>query len=458
MRTSLRLLASATLLSLALSGCNCAGGNDRFGGPYEEAPFLNALPPDDELAEGQHYFVRETWGLELRGDWPPVDFLLQLMEDDPGTFGDQFSRFGFIPDLADDLPYGLKRGTEDPTRVALTCAACHMAELEEGRLWAGLQNRALDLGRFRAEVSQRWFDDGNPPLLSSRGAAKARSVGPGRHDYSPLPYPLAMPVDTPSLFNAGERRALGVYGDSTSLRDELWRHLYRMGSGRSLLDGTPIIPPTEGKVTALADFAGQLKPTSPPEPGNIDQVLRGREVFVEARCNQCHFPGDTAAHGRVVYLRAGPELVPGEDETRPDGAISTSGAVRVWLDGQEAEPLPEGVDPEIAIEAGEALEEREFDWAELWFYTQRGIAPADSSGYGVPDLTGLWLTSPYLHNGAVRDLRQLLTPPGDRDGSWNNRGFEVNRGAWGNDVRGHAFGTELEDGDKNALIAYLLTL
>jgi mono/diheme cytochrome c family protein len=441
-----RLLAALALTGLMVSGCNCSRGDDRLSGPFEEAPFLNAYPPGDELAEGQHYFVFETWGLEERNEWPPVSFMLQLMEDDPGTFGNQFANYGFIPDLADDLPYGFKRGTVDPEKIAPTCALCHMAELEPGRMWAGLPNTNLDIGRFRADVSQRWQQAGNPPLVSRRNADKLRSIGRGREDMSHHTYPLAAPVDFPSLFNAGERTALNALGTSGDLRTEVWRQLYLRGSGKSLLDGTPITLPTEGKVQALTDFLRELKPTAPPEPGNNDQVLRGREVFAEARCNACHFPGDTAAHGTALYLRAGPELIPGEDDTRPDGSVSTSGAVRVWLDGQEAEPLPDEVDPDIAIEAGQALDEREFDWALLWFQVQHGMKVGDSAGYRVPDLTGLWLTAPYLHNGSVENLGQLLTPD-------NRQG-----GPWGRSSRGHAFGQELEGSDKQALIAYLLTL
>ena len=93
--------------------------------------------------------------------------------------------------------------------------------------------------------------------------------------------------------------------------------------------------------------------------------------------------------------------------------------------------------------------------------------------YWAPSLAGVWARSPYLHNGSVRTLRELLTPPDARAKSFH-RGSRVydssqmgytDEGAYvvdtstaGNSNAGHDFGTDLSDVEKRELIEYLKTL
>ena len=99
---------------------------------------------------------------------------------------------------------------------------------------------------------------------------------------------------------------------------------------------------------------------------------------------------------------------------------------------------------------------------------------ADEVGYKARPLNGIWATAPYLHNGSVPNLRELLKR--DRvQGFWvgSNRFDPENVGlsteqtqysSWfdaskdGNRNTGHAFGVDLSPDDKNALIEYLKTL
>jgi hypothetical protein len=94
-------------------------------------------------------------------------------------------------------------------------------------------------------------------------------------------------------------------------------------------------------------------------------------------------------------------------------------------------------------------------------------------------LDGLWMRAPYLHNGSVANLRELLEPEARRARAFYrgndlfdpvNVGFNTNLPSsthlgWlldtrerGNGNQGHAYGTELSSGDKDALIEYLKTL
>ncbi|MEW4570695.1 cytochrome c [Tautonia sp. JC769] len=107
-------------------------------------------------------------------------------------------------------------------------------------------------------------------------------------------------------------------------------------------------------------------------------------------------------------------------------------------------------------------------------------------GYANHPLDGLWARAPYLHNGSVPTLRDLLEPPerrpksfyrgddeydpvrvgfrSDRDTSGDGRRFflfEVGAvgpsGNGGNGNGGHRYGLELDEADKDALVEYLKT-
>ena len=92
-------------------------------------------------------------------------------------------------------------------------------------------------------------------------------------------------------------------------------------------------------------------------------------------------------------------------------------------------------------------------------------------------LTGIWAVGPYLHNGSVASLWELLTPPaaratrfavGHRDFDPVNVGLEVAAGpgrtmfvvdgSVGNGNGGHEYGTGLPEMRRRALLEYLKTL
>jgi hypothetical protein len=101
-------------------------------------------------------------------------------------------------------------------------------------------------------------------------------------------------------------------------------------------------------------------------------------------------------------------------------------------------------------------------------------------GYANAPLDGLWLRAPYLHNGAVPTLRDLLEPSSKRPAKFY-RGYDVfdqkkvgfvsdvaeengrkyflyDTAEPGNSSKGHegkSYGTELSDADKDALVEYL---
>ena len=103
---------------------------------------------------------------------------------------------------------------------------------------------------------------------------------------------------------------------------------------------------------------------------------------------------------------------------------------------------------------------------------------ARTLAYKARPLNGIWATAPYLHNGSVRSLYDLLLPPGQRPTSFwvGNREFDPvhvgfvsvaqGPGSWfrttdegGNSNRGHDYGnSNFNEVDRMALIAYMKTL
>jgi hypothetical protein len=97
--------------------------------------------------------------------------------------------------------------------------------------------------------------------------------------------------------------------------------------------------------------------------------------------------------------------------------------------------------------------------------------------YRARPLNGIWATPPYLHNGSVPSLYQLLLPTARRDrifftGDWEFDPKRVGVGTTspfpgatvfdtrlpGNSNAGHEYGAGLNDADRMALIEYLKTL
>jgi hypothetical protein len=110
----------------------------------------------------------------------------------------------------------------------------------------------------------------------------------------------------------------------------------------------------------------------------------------------------------------------------------------------------------------------------------RKPSAAGEGAYEARVLHGIWATAPYLHNGSVPNLWELLTLPKDRKTTFKvgslmfdqkNVGFAVNESPFGkgdftvdpenangNGNAGHAYGTDLSEADRWALIEYLKKL
>lgn len=93
--------------------------------------------------------------------------------------------------------------------------------------------------------------------------------------------------------------------------------------------------------------------------------------------------------------------------------------------------------------------------------------------YWAATLSGVWARSPYLHNGSVRTMQELLKPPAERAKTFKRGSQEysasemgyTDAGAYvldtsgeGNSNAGHDYGTKLTNEQKRELLEYLKTL
>ena len=92
------------------------------------------------------------------------------------------------------------------------------------------------------------------------------------------------------------------------------------------------------------------------------------------------------------------------------------------------------------------------------FITREGVHERVTDGYRANDLRGLWFTAPFLHNGSVPTLADLLNPASQRPATFMRGNFAFDTTVQGNSNSGHEFGTSLSAADKTALVAYLNSL
>jgi|GEM_PF-1514752 len=461
-RTSIVFLSLSVLTACGPSEATDAGMDasirdtpslDAWVPPISRDPIEagNALPSGDPLYEGQQRFLYETFGTEVLDGWPPADFMIALMTTEPSVFASQFASFGFIADPDRDLPYGFVRGTDDPSRVHESCALCHIGRLPDGSLWIGMPNRELDFARFRFEVSARWVAAGHEPLLSYREASKALAYGPGRTSADSENYPDAVPADFPPYFDLGERTALNYLGTGRDVRTEVYLALFTFGAGAPN-ERTAVVPfPSPARVDPFLAYLGSLRPPPPPT-GDASAVAMGATLFAREGCDGCHHVADISMNGIIPYDRApdGRDRLPGEDPDFPRGSIRTSYLHRILVDG-----VPQ-TDAGMDVDAGAGVDEGRADL--IRFIAANGLRVTNSDGYRAADLHALWASAPYLHNGSVPTLEDLLRPPSERPVTFERGTFTVDTAAPGNSNEGHAFGTAISEDDRLALAAYLRSL
>ncbi|HYE35436.1 di-heme-cytochrome C peroxidase [Methylocaldum sp.] len=264
----------------------------------------------------------------------------------------------------------------------------------------------------------------------------------------------------------------------------------------------------------LERLVGTLAAPKWPETllGPIDQekAARGRALYTATRdgepsCQSCHSLPD--ANGQYPMTPPGENLfgvsfiktwMTGLSDIGTDPLMALNFATRKVSTGGLAPLLPapftgaaELPAPALlSISVGMAFSDSiasaqppftQAEFAELIGYRLKApglppYAPRNLLAYRARPLDGIWATAPYLHNGSVANLYQLLLPPAERQqvfyvGSHEFDpeavGFESRRGPQafrfdtrlpGNLNSGHDYGTGLTDNERWDLVEFLKTL
>ncbi len=263
-------------------------------------------------------------------------------------------------------------------------------------------------------------------------------------------------VKVPPLWGYGEKRKAGQFCDGFGDGTELgWAVAVELAAGQTPEAVRAYYP----KVKEAEESFSHLLP--PPYPFEIDPMLagRGREIYLNS-CVRCHGKYQRDNDGLPVYEQ--PHWIPWQIvKTDRDRLNGHSLAFNQLVDGNPLNQI-------------------------LRYKTSE-------HGYFAPRLDGVWSRFPYLHNGSVANLADLLTPAAERPKIFSMRRagdrerFDVKRmglttpahprelaamqaeakaGARdiydttriGHSNEGHEFFTDLEDDAKTALIEYLKTL
>lgn len=417
--------------------------------------------------------------------------------------GKGYASLGLTFEPGKDLPVGVsKRYHMGIDRVFLNCAVCHTSTVRDApgappRIVLGMPAHRFDIrafetfffncaasARFRTEfivpqieaIAGRlsWLDRTivypvaiglmreRLLMLKERFAFvfDQPAWGPGRVDtfnsakvlfnfpmHRLPPRELLGASDFPSIWNQaprmarddGERMELHWDGNNTHTEER----------NKSAAFGTGTTPPTIelGAIGRVEEWLLNLQPPAWPYP--VDPVLASRgKALYEAYCAACHgHSGADFSGPRVGHVT--PIADVGTDRSRLD-SYTYDLAVN-----------------QATLYAG---------------YPHRFRHFRKTFGYANMPLDGIWLRAPYLHNGSVPTLRDLLEPGAgrparfyrgndlldpvrvgfvsDQPSDGDTRYFAFDTALPGNGNRGHegaAYGTELPPEDKDAIVEFLKT-
>ena len=409
----------------------------------------------------------------------------------PGPGG--YSSLGFVWEKGrgpTEPPIGFSRVRVGVERMAINCAICHVVsarihEASQPRFYLAGAANTVDIQGYQRFLSRsaqdpRFNPDVLLPAMGSRlelswldrliyrlaiipitrsrlreqGEAFAwtgsrPAWGPGRIDpFNPVKFNmLGLPDDSTignsdmqAIWNLNARETIREHaplhwdGLNTSIREVV--------ISSALGDGAVAEEWDWDRILRVERYLRTLPP--PPSPHRPDPaaVSRGKALF-DRNCASCHAPGGA----RTLTLIPAEEI--GTDPHR----------LAMWTD--------EARDAYLNYRRG-------YDWN---FRSFQNI-----EGYNAEPLWGLWLNGPYLHNGSIATLADLLRPPADRPKAFVrgtdlldpvHGGFAApvcdpqmpERGRFcydttlpGNGNGGHLYGTDLPGDEKADLLAYLLTL
>jgi hypothetical protein len=445
--------------------------------------YLLRAQPDFEGANAEEHFKHAPIGLSTQSRLPY--YIWQVL---PTMFPEKMPRpggwetFGFIFEPGQDIPVGFSLRKIGYPALEANCSLCHTgtyrtSPTDTPKVILGAPAHTIDLEAFQHflyacandprftpanvlkainQVHQTsWFEGlvyqyaiipvTKHGLLEQQIAnsweASRPTQGPGRVDtFNPTKFNVFhMPddgtigtVDLPQIWNQRPRENLYLHWDGNNNKLEERNYAAAMAVG-----ATPqsVIPASFKEVT---DFLLDMHPPAFPFPIDQTRAARGKSIY-ESKCASCHAFGSPQT-GQVT-------------------PIEDVGTDRHRLDSFTL-PL--------------VNEFHTFETPPFKFDAYR-----KTNGYSNTPLDGVWARAPYLHNGSVPTLWDLLEPVEKRPTAFysgydvydaknvgfitsgpdaESVGFKYETCFPGNSNVGHTFGTELKDDEKWDLIEYMKTL
>lgn len=473
----------------------------------ELLPRTAVMKIDEDAREDQTFFKYGSIGNEANQGfpfkvWVVLPKICSRLIDKSG-----YASFGFIYEDGRDSPIGMSRvrlgrapfGVE---QIAINCSICHvqtfkLREDQPREMFVGGAANLLDSQRYlrflnscaastgfetdtvlqamqEREPAMPWIERqlyAHVIIPITRGAILENigkryswtwsrpTWGPGRMDpFNPVKFDyLRQPIDSTignsdvmPPWNAAEKQAMR--SPTPWHWDGLSWDLKEVIINSALGDGTSKPGYREETIDRLQRYLTNLK--SPKLTVAVDQALlaQGEKLFQET-CASCHAP-----NGPKV-LTVIPLADIGTDRHRFD----------MWT--KEAAAAYNNYDKNGKDENGRS-------WGFSWTLDQ--FKKLD--GYLAQPLNGIWLTGPYLHNGSVPTLDDLLKPPEQRPATfvrglelidlvkggyaapacrpqdYAGPGFCYDTRLEGNSNGGHVYGAGLGEVERRALVHYLLTL
>lgn len=402
----------------------------------------------------------------------------------PGPGG--YVSLGFAWEEGHELPIGLTKKTVGQPMVGINCALCHVATVRENRYVKPTIYLTGPAHQFDNQGYVRFlFDCANDPRFTAdtilaailpnydmpwidRVLYRYIIIPQVRNELREVQEQFAWMDSRPDWgrgridpFNPAKFTYLGLEDDGTignSDNEAVWNMRTKVENGYVYhWDGLLHGPIQEVVLSsALGDTVDPenlplddlkrveeflLDAPVPPYPFEIDQALadQGAPIYQE-HCADCHEVGGSKT-GTVIPLA---EV--GTDRHRFD----------MWT--------------REAVDAYNSYAD-EYEWSFSHFQK--------TDGYNSLLLDGIWLRGPYLHNGSVPTLTDLLEPVENRPKVfWRgydvydqerigfvSQGEDAERNGWrldvsvpGNSNSGHLYGTDLPPEEKEALVEYLKTL
>lgn len=395
---------------------------------------------------------------------------------------DGYAGFGLTYEPGHDRPIGVPLRTVGIPRVGINCATCHTGRIRmtpgaDPVVMLGSPSHQFDLQRYArflvsctssanftaprvmAEIGKTtslgWFDSAVyryvivPGTKAQIGKIRDRLAwmdarppfGPGRFDaFNPVKADFGVDMsqdasigttDYPSIWNQQARQNFALHWDGSN------RFASERNIAAAISAGATPDTVDHSEIDWTTAFVKTLPPPKYPFP--IDQALaaKGEPIF-GLYCGRCHAP-DGSQTGKTTAVEA-----VGTDRLRYD-VLTQAFADRLNTIGTG--------------------------------YTWKFKGYRKNGGYANVLMDGVWARAPYLHNGSVRNLRELLESPDKRakvfyrgydvydptnvgfitDGPEAEKFFRYDTSLRGNSNAGHLYGVDLTAEDKTALLEYLKT-